>query len=210
MARDAAATTRPAAPEVRPGHRERLIAAMAASIEEKGYRETVVADVVRIARTSRRSFYEHFEDRDACFLALFDSTNDALIEYLAAAVRPDLPWEDQVDEALAAYLEAMAARPALWQSFMRELPALGQGGATRQRAVIERFAELLIRLVESGRREQPDLGAQPLTADMAIIIVGGIRELVVIAAEQGRDVRELRPIAAQTVKAILSAAVLEA
>jgi hypothetical protein len=46
--------------------------------------------------------------------------------------------------------------------------------------------------------------------DMAIIIAGGIRELVVIAAEQGRDVRELRPIAAQTVKAILSAAVLEA
>ncbi len=58
-------------------HRDRLIAAMAASIEAKGYRETTVADVVRLARTSRRTFYEHFVDRESCFLALFDATNDA-------------------------------------------------------------------------------------------------------------------------------------
>src|SRR5690348_16174648 len=71
------------------GHRERLIAAMAASIVEKGYRDTTVADVVRLARTSRRSFYEHFEDRDACFLALFDTTNDVMMDEIAAAVHPD-------------------------------------------------------------------------------------------------------------------------
>ena len=61
-----------------PGHRERLIAAMATAIEVNEYRETTVADVVRLARTSRRSFYEQFEDRDACFLALFDATNNEI------------------------------------------------------------------------------------------------------------------------------------
>jgi AcrR family transcriptional regulator len=190
------------------GHRERLIAAMAASIQEKGYRQTVVADVVRLARTSRRNYYEHFEDRDACFLALFDATNDALIEHIAASVQPERPWEEQVDDALGAYLDAVAGRPALWQSFVRELPALGEAGAARQRAAIERFADLLVSLVESGRRRQPELGARPLTMDMAVIIVGGMRELVVIASEQGRDVRELRPVAGQAVKAILSATLL--
>jgi hypothetical protein len=44
---------------------------------------------------------------------------------------------------------------------------------------------------------------------MAIVIVGGLRELIVSASEQGRDVRELRPIAAQTIKAILNATVLQ-
>src|ERR671923_579805 len=144
MPRAAAATTRPAAPEVRPGHRERLIAAMAASIEEKGYRETFVGDVVRIARTSRRTYYEHFKDRDACFLALFDACNDDVIEQIAAAVQPEGPWEEQVDAALGAYLEAVVERPALWQSFARELPALGREGAARQRAAIARFAALLV------------------------------------------------------------------
>ena len=48
-------------------NRERLIAAMAASVEERGYADTTVADVVRLARTSRRTFYEHFQDRADCF-----------------------------------------------------------------------------------------------------------------------------------------------
>jgi AcrR family transcriptional regulator len=139
------------------GHRERLIAAMAASIEEKGYRDTTVADVVRLARTSRRNFYEHFADRDACFLALFDATNETMIRGLAT---------------------------------------------------LERFAEMLVGFVESGRRAQPELTLRPLTMDSAIIIVGGLRELLVIALQRGRDMRELRASAGQTIKAILGGALL--
>jgi AcrR family transcriptional regulator len=189
-------------------HRERLINAMATSIEAKGYRETTVADVVRIARTSRRTFYEHFEDRAACFLALFDAVNDESMEQIASAVEPDLPLDVQVDRALDAYIDSITAHPALYRSFVRELPGLGQAGADRQIAVIERFAQLLIDLVEFGRREQPQLGAKPLTMDTAIMIVGGLRELAVIALQQGRDIRELRASAGQTVKAILAGTLL--
>lgn len=188
-------------------HRERLIAAMAQSIEEKGYRQTVVGDVVRIARTSRRTYYQQFKDREACFLAVFDEANADAIAQIAAAVQPDRPWEEQVDAAVGTYLDVVAARPRLWQSFARELPALGQEGAERQRATITRFSELLVTLVESGREAQPELDTEPLTDDLALIIVGGLRELIVSAAEQGRDPRELRAVASQTVKAILSAAV---
>jgi AcrR family transcriptional regulator len=189
-----------------PDHRARLIAAMSASVEENGYRETTVADVVRIARTSRRSFYEHFEDRDACYLALFDAINDALMAEVAAAVNPEEPWEQQVDQALGAYLDSVAAQPALSSSFVRELPALGAVGSDRQLAVIERFAAQLVGLVELGRREQPGIGVGPLTHDMAVMIVGGLRELTVISIQQGRDVRELRPVAGDLVKAILRGA----
>ena len=191
-----------------PTHRERLLAAIAESIQEKGYRETFVGDVVRIARTSRRSFYENFADREACFLALFDWASGEVITQVAGAVSPDTPWEQQVDDALDAWLGEMMARPALWQSFTRELPALGREAADRQRATLERFAELLVGLVESGRRSQPQLGAHPLTKDVAIIMVGGLRELVITASEQGRDVRELRPVAARAIMAILGATVL--
>jgi AcrR family transcriptional regulator len=207
MATQPATAKAPGDPPGQPTHRERLIAAMAQSIEEKGYRQTVVADVVRIARTSRRNYYEQFEDREACFLAVFDDANAEAIEQIAAAVRPELPWEEQVDAALGAYLDVIAARPKLWQSFARELPALGQEGAARQRTTIARFAELLIALVESGRAAQPELDPKPVTMDLALIIVGGLRELIVSAAEQGRDLRELRPVAAQTIKAILRATV---
>ncbi len=190
------------------GHRGRLIAAMATSIDEKGYRETTVADVVRLARTSRRTFYEHFEDREACFLALFDATNDETMKRIAAAVQPDLPLEDQVDQALQAYIDSVTAHPALYRSFVRELPGLGQAGADRQLAVIERFAQLLVGLVESVRQVRPDVAVRPLPMDTAIMIVGGLRELAVIWLQQGRDVRDLRASSGETVKAILRGTLL--
>ena len=92
---------------------------------------------------------------------------------------------------------------------MRELPGLGEAGAERQLAVIERFAALLVGLVESGRREQPDLAARALSRDTAIMIVGGLRELAVIALQQGRAASaDLRHTAGETVKAILAGTLL--
>src|SRR5271167_3515128 len=143
---DPASAAERAPEQHRSGHRARLIAAMARSIEEKGYRQTTVADVVRIARTSRRNFYEQFEDRDACFLALFDVTNDAIVERIAASVEPGRPWDEQIDKSLSIYLDSIAGRPGLSQSFAHELAALGAAGAARQRAVTEHFAELLVRI----------------------------------------------------------------
>ncbi len=190
------------------GHRERLIGAMAASIVEKGYRDTTVADVVRIARTSRRNFYEHFVDRDACFLALFDATNDAMMDAIAAAVHPDQTLDHQVDSAIDAYIDNVTRQPSLYASFVREIPGLGRPGAERGLATLERFAAMLVTLVESGRAVQPDIGARPLTMDTAIIIVGGLRELVVISLQRGRDVRELRASIGGAVKAILAGTLL--
>ena len=188
--------------------RQRLIEAMATSIESNGYRETTVADVVRIARTSRRTFYQHFEDREACFLALFDAVNDEMLEQVAGAVAPEQPLEEQVDLALGAYIDGVTAQPALYHSFVRELPALGQAGADRLLAVTERFAHLLVDLVDSGRGEQPQLAVRPLSMDTAIMIVGGLRELAVISLQRDRDLQEIRASASEAIKAILTGALL--
>jgi AcrR family transcriptional regulator len=184
-------------------HRERLLAALAASIEQKGYRSTSVADVVRIARTSRRTFYEQFADRDACFLALFEATTGEVQRAIAGAVTFDGPWEDQVDAAVRAYLDSVAARPALFESFTHELPALGRAGVESARGVSERFVDLLVALAEAGAREQPGLVARPLDRDTAVIIVGGLRELMISAVEQGREPAALRASATAAVKAII-------
>lgn len=197
---------RPAGPSGPEGHRARLIAAMAESIAQRGYRDTTVADVVRIARTSRRSFYEHFADRDACLLALFDATNETMMREIAEAVRPERSLEEQVEAAVDAYIANVTAHPALYQSFIREMPGLGQAGAERAQATLERFAEMLVGFVETGRRAQPELGLPPLSEDSAIIVVGGLRELLIISLQRGRDTHDLRTSAGNAIKAILRGA----
>jgi AcrR family transcriptional regulator len=182
---------------------------MATCVEERGYRSTSVADVVRIARTSRRTFYEHFDDRDACFLALFEAATGDMMRSIAAAVQFDAEWEALVDAAVGAYLDSVAARPALFESFANELPALGPAGVERARGVTRRFVELLVELADTGAREHPALGARSLQRDTAIIIVGGLRELIFNALEAHRDVSGLRAGASSAVKAVLRAAMLE-
>ena len=136
------------------GHRERLIAAMATSIEEKGYRDTTVADVVRIARTSRRNFYEHFADRDACFLALFDATNEAMMREIADAVRPDRPLDEQVDRAVDAYIDNVAAIPRCTAASCASCPASGRPGADRGPGHARAFRR-------DARRASSSPGARP-------------------------------------------------
>ena len=41
-------------------HRHRLLEGMAQAVAEKGYADTTIADIVREAGVSRRTFYEHF------------------------------------------------------------------------------------------------------------------------------------------------------
>jgi AcrR family transcriptional regulator len=70
-----------------PDHRRRLLEGMAAAIAEHGYAATRLADVVAHARVSRRTFYEHFEDKEACFLALYVALCDHLLEVIATPPR---------------------------------------------------------------------------------------------------------------------------
>ena len=63
--------------------RARLTAGLADAIAEKGYAAATIADVVRHARVSKRTFYEHFADKEACFLALYSESSDELLALIA-------------------------------------------------------------------------------------------------------------------------------
>jgi AcrR family transcriptional regulator len=53
------------------GQRERLIEGMTQAASRYGYGEASVARVVEQAGVSRATFYQHFADKEACFLAAF-------------------------------------------------------------------------------------------------------------------------------------------
>jgi AcrR family transcriptional regulator len=183
------------------GFRERLLVGMAEAIREQGgLKPVTVAEVVRHAHTSRRTFYQHFADRDDCFLALFDVVSSALLERIADAATGDGPFGERVDRAVAAYLGAVAAEPVLTRACIQETPAMGAAGMERVQALHERWARQIMRLVEEARRHDDTL--RPLPLEVATIITGGFRDLVITALDQGRDLTELQDVAGDVLRRI--------
>jgi AcrR family transcriptional regulator len=182
--------------------RQRLVDGLAASIRERGYRESTIADIVRHARTSRRTFYAEFASKDECYVALLHTANEKMRRRIETAVDAEAPWQSQVRQAVEAYIDAVAADPAIMHSWIRELPALGTVARTVQREAIDEMTELLLRLsdTEVFRRS----GAGPLSRPLALLLLGGIRELTATTVEDGGEVRELTEVATQAATALLA------
>lgn len=163
--------------------RRRLLDGLAACIEERGYRETTVADIVRSARTSKRTFYDHFSTKEDCFVELLTANNEDLVESVRAAVDPDADWKDQVRQAVTAYVDTIDANPAVTLSWIRELPALGEAARPMLRRGFSRLATMIVELSTGpGFRRA---GLAPLSPPVAVILVGGLRELTAQTVEDG-------------------------
>jgi AcrR family transcriptional regulator len=178
-------------------HRTRLLGGIAAAIEEKGYSATTIGDIARHARVSKRTFYEHFEDKEAGFMALFEAISEHLLETVAAAAPPDLPPEERVSAGVSAYLSELAARPELTSTYLMEIRAAGPRALALRRRVVGRFAQLV--------RDLAGEAGESISPAMATAIVGGINELTLLAVEQQRahELAELSSTAGDLIRAAL-------
>jgi AcrR family transcriptional regulator len=169
--------------------RRRLLDGLAASIGERGYRATTVADIVRHARTSKRTFYGQFPSKEQCFLELLHADVEKMADEIRAAVDPEADWHLQIRQAVEAFVGHIESRPAITLSWIRELPSLDAAARRHQRRDLQLLTSLLIDLSGSAGFQQ--VGLPPLTRHLAVILVAGLRELTALAVEDGRDVREI-------------------
>src|ERR1700753_626604 len=126
---------------------------LAASIREKGLAQTQVSDIVRHAHASRRTFYNHFEDKEACFVELMRTLADAFLEAVDRAIDRDAPIETQIEQAIDTYLGLVTGDPDLMSTFAS--PALGERTVLAQREGFERYAELIVSVVEGDSARDP-------------------------------------------------------
>jgi AcrR family transcriptional regulator len=169
--------------------RERIITAMVDTVAERGYNATTVAHITKAASVSRRTFYEHFADKEACFLAAYDMVADHIRASMRAAAESFSEWPQQVRAALATMLRFLSAEPELARICMVEPVAAGGEIAARHRASMQGFVEIL----KAGRPEHS--GSRPLPAATEETLVGGIVSLIVreISAGRTEDLEKLLP-----------------
>ena len=106
------------------GHRERLIEGMTQVAARHGYAGASVARVIEQAGVSRATFYEHFADKEACFLASFQIAADR-IELGLKRINDDCPVADRASELLDDLLVNIAANPAAARVLLVEALAAG-------------------------------------------------------------------------------------
>jgi AcrR family transcriptional regulator len=183
------------------GFRRRLLDGLATSIVEKGYRNTTVADIVRRARTSRRTFYEHFTDKEECFIALLTAANAEMIQQISAAVDQTAPWTTQVRQAVEAWIACAESEPALMLSWIRDVPSLGDAARRLQREMMEAFITVIQTFCDTD--EWRTAGAGPVSRQVVIMLLGGLRELTATTVEDGGRIGDITEIAVRSSIALL-------
>ena len=179
--------------------RGRLLEAMAETVAERGYGASTVAHVVARAGVSRKTFYEHFSDKEDCFLALYDTG----IAYVLGRIAETLDIQDADADAhtrivagLQAFLAALADEPAFSRAIILEVHAAGARALARRRATLEAFAQRYLSINQQAREQNP--ATPELSDEIALALVGAILELVAVRIEDGalRELTELtQPLA---------------
>jgi AcrR family transcriptional regulator len=129
--------------EVSARQRERLVRAMGQCVSERGYAESTIADVVRVARTSRTVFYRHFKDKEACFLAAYEEmTRTRIGASLTAAAQVD-GWREKLEAGIGAYFRWMAAHPEVAVTTVVEVHRAGRGALDARSRALSDWARTL-------------------------------------------------------------------
>jgi len=171
--------------------RERLIAGIAEAIAEHGYSGTTIAHITRAAAVSRRTFYEHFESKDECFVAAYDAVMAELRERVSEAFEESEEWPQAIRAGIDAMLEFLAANPNLARLCMVEALVAGPAVVERYDAAIQSFVPYF----QKGREGRPPEVLSRLSATTEEALVGGMVSLISrrIIAGKAEQLEDLLP-----------------
>ncbi len=162
--------------------RQRLIAGMIEATNRRGYTNTSVAAVIAHAGVSRPTFYDYFEDRDACFQASILDVDTELHDAVAAALT-DASGQAAWEAAVRAMVEYAAREPARARFLMGEAMAGGPPAIAARDAGAQQRAQAIAAAVErASSASVADLDPR--------VLVGSVYRMVAIRLRRGGLRRE--------------------
>lgn len=138
---------------------ERLLRALAAVVGEKGYPETTVAEIVERAKTSQRTFYEHFANKEEAMVAALDSGSAQMLAAAMPAFRRASDWQHAVRDTQEAMFTFGVGEPEYARLGAVEMYAAGKRSLEQRESVTEMMEGLLA----PGYELKPNL--PPITAE---------------------------------------------
>jgi AcrR family transcriptional regulator len=159
----------------------RMLEAITEVVAQMGYGDASVADVIAIAGVSRKTFYEHFRDKEDCFLTAYGVLSDRLVKEIVGvgAAHPDGAKRRRAQ--VTAFLEVLSKDTAAARVFMVDVLGAGPRALRKRERVNASFAEAWLGGVIDDRVRRA-------------AIVGGVNNVVAGALLENRG-RELLDLA---------------
>ncbi len=151
-----------------------MLEAVVRAASDKGYAAVTITDIVERAGVSRRTFYEHFADKEACFLAAYDTGIEILLARMRDAVNAirGADWRAWARASIEAYLDVLDDEPSFARALHIEVFAAGPDAQARRAEIISLLAGEWRRLYERARRADRSLPPTPCQTLLATIVVG--------------------------------------
>lgn len=166
-------------------HRSRLLAGLAKVLEQKTLAELYADDIVREAGVSKRTFYQHFRNKQECFLALYEENSAYIVRTMLIATEDEgFSIPERIERGTLAYLTAMQSQAPLMKRLYIDILALGTEGLAARRRVINLFVELIVKFYEEEKALSP--GLPELPTELVTGIVAGLNELILYRIEDGK------------------------
>jgi AcrR family transcriptional regulator len=188
--------------------RRRLFAAAATVFARSGYAEATAEGIAREAGMSKATFYEHFDNKEDCIIALFDAAVGVLVAAMrgASEVHADEPPGQRIHQTTQALLGTLADFPDEAQTLLVEIVGAGPRAMARRDAALDEIARWIdeLNVADAQRGAAPRFGSP----HDAFAVVGAVVELASRQLRTGRpaDIRELEPVVERLVLGLIPAA----
>lgn len=155
--------------------RERILTALTQLVAEIGYAEMAVATVVTRAGVSRKTFYQHFSNKEDAFLAAYDTFAARVLEQIKQAQRSEGEFLRQAEAILRTVLELLADHHAEAYLMVVEVLTVSPKTIERRNTALRTVIDTVHRTTCALAAEQ---GTQPPTTITAETVVGGLVEVL--------------------------------
>ncbi|RDI59706.1 TetR/AcrR family transcriptional regulator [Nocardia pseudobrasiliensis] len=158
--------------------RRQLLDAATELFARQGFSGTSIEQICQQAYVGTKGFYDHFDSKEACYVALLEQiTAQFQQRVLAVAVESaGLEWQPRVAAVIAAFVHALADDPRLAKVTFGEAGGISPA-VERQRRSNRRWSAAFLDQQWEGAPD-PDAEIQRRRLALALATIGGMFELV--------------------------------
>jgi AcrR family transcriptional regulator len=145
-----------------PERRQRILAAAAGLVAERGYQQVAMSDIGAAAGIVGSGIYRHFDGKSAVLVALFDRVIDDLTRDSAAILARGLDPAATLAQLIEAHVRIVLEDRTLMRVYHTEIANLPPGDSHRLRRKQRLYIEEWVHVLELLRPEADDAALRSL------------------------------------------------